>query len=377
MAMLTRSRMRFALDPGVIVSYPLLMYVAIRSVQHDGDGLRVLWPTVVMVAVAVVLRRQPVLVLALMAAGMVAVGRTVSNGDAAFGPQVVTVVWTGAVVAARSYRVSIAATALALVAMIGGCISWRAPAVGIHEVVPYTLMVVVAVTVGLLMRQRREHAESSRAQAARQATTEAITSERLRIARELHDSVAHSIGIIALQAGAARRVFDSQPVRARETLGVVETASREALGELRRMLGALRDTDTPDLTSSGLADLDRLVAATSAAGVRVDVHRTGRPDDLPPEIDRSMFRIAQEALTNVVRHSGTDCCDLFLACHDDAVTVEILDNGPGRPGSSGAGFGLLGMRERVALLHGELSAGPRAEGGYRVAARLPVQVPAR
>ncbi|ALO13164.1 Two-component system sensor kinase [Streptomyces venezuelae] len=272
-----------------------------------------------------------------------------------------------------------------------------------------------AVVVWLLGRsehQSRTYAESSRAQAAAQA----VTAERLRIAREMHDTVAHSIGIVALQAGAARRVIDTQPEGARQALAEIETASRETLAGLRRMLGALRTADRTDAAATtdgtgadgkgsdgkgsddtlagtpadrlaqpsglpeapGLSALDRLAEVTGAAGVRVTVRRIGAPCSLPPDIDLSAFRLVQESVTNVVRHSGADACTVTVDHRDPvAVAVTVEDRGPAagrereRPGG-GSGYGLAGMRERVALLHGEFAAGPRPGGGFRVTARLPL-----
>ncbi|MFI9111579.1 sensor histidine kinase [Streptomyces venezuelae] len=259
------------------------------------------------------------------------------------------------------------------------------------------LTAAVAWLLGRSEQQNRVHAERTRAQTAAQA----VTSERLRIAREMHDSVAHSIGIVALQAGAARRVLDKRPEQAREALGEIEKASRETLAGLRRMLGALRtdesgepgtrtaeDAGLPEMP--GLAVLDRLAQVTEAAGVRVAVHRVGEPRALPQDVDLSAFRVVQESVTNVVRHSAADSCTVTVDQRDPralVVTVEDpgttagLRSGPGRdreqdrerprPGD-GSGYGLVGMRERVTLLHGEFTAGPRPGGGFRVTARLPL-----
>ncbi|MFE1794811.1 sensor histidine kinase [Streptomyces sp. NPDC059517] len=233
------------------------------------------------------------------------------------------------------------------------------------------LTVFVAWLLGNSARQSRLHAEQSRAQAAVQATT----AERLRIARELHDIVAHTIGIVALQAGAARRVIDTQPARAREALGEVENASRETLSGLRRMLGALRQADTAGASPS-LSDIDRLAAATTAAGVRVVVQWHGRRRPLPPDIDLSAYRIVQESVTNVVRHAGAHSCLVRVDHRDTELTLEITDTGRG-PGNDAphAGYGLAGIRERVALLQGQFTAGTRPEGGFRVMARLPLPQP--
>ncbi|MFF9500036.1 sensor histidine kinase [Streptomyces sp. NPDC014656] len=243
---------------------------------------------------------------------------------------------------------------------------------------------------GRSVRQNRLHAEETRTRAAEQA----VIAERLRIAREMHDTVAHSIGIVALQAGAARLVIDKRPELAREALGEIETASRETLAGLRRMLGALRAADAPatppDIPSGapaepdppGLAALDRLAETTGAAGVRVTVRRVGAPRPLPPDIDLSAFRVLQESVTNVVRHSGADRCTITVDHRDPetlALTVEDPGPAPGRHpdrhrdrAGAGSGYGLVGMRERVGLLHGEFTAGPRPGGGFRVTAHLPV-----
>ncbi|GIF48250.1 two-component sensor histidine kinase [Asanoa ferruginea] len=382
----TRRRWAYALALG----YPLLMIVAIRSVQQDDNGLRVLWPAIVMALPVALLRRHPLIALSLMTGGAVAVVSTLGPGDVFFGPRLAVVVAVGAVVAASRPRVGVGAAAVAWGALAGAEIGWRASysaaperiavAAGDTQLLFSALLVAVSVAVGLLLRQRREHADSMRAQAA----SAAIIGERLRIARELHDSVAHRIGIIALQAGAANRVFDTQPTQARQAIGVVESASREALAELRRMLGGLRANDLGGLRANGLgdppatglADLPKLVSATAAAGVRVDVRWLGPHTALPPEIDRSAFRIVQEAVTNVIRHAGVDSCRVTIEHADGALAIEVLDDGQSPPGALGTGHGLVGMRERVALLHGYFSAGPRVEGGFRVAARLPMPVAA-
>ncbi|MCO5988278.1 ATP-binding protein [Actinoallomurus spadix] len=194
--------------------------------------------------------------------------------------------------------------------------------------------------------------------------------------------VAHSIGIVALQAGAARRVIDTQPTGARDALREVELASRETLSGLRRMLGALRQAELRDGAPGfdempGLADVDRLAATTTAAGVRVDVQWRGERRPLPPEVDLSAYRIIQEAVTNVVRHAGARSCTVSIDHRDEEISIEVVDDGRGHGLTPGTGYGLVGMRERAALLHGDLTAGPRPEGGFRVTARLPLPVEVR
>jgi signal transduction histidine kinase len=288
------------------------------------------------------------------------------------------------IAATRPRRTSLAAGGMALGVLIGYAafralthLEW-----GSSTTAAAALTTAIAWLVGDSIHQSRRHGEELQARAA----AEAVTAERLRIARELHDMVAHTISIVTLQAGAASRVIDTQPVRARAALREVEVAGRETLTGLHLMLGALRDTATADsgrpaAPMPGLADIERLAEATTAAGVRVDVRWLGERRALPPEIELSAYRIVQEAVTNVVRHAGVRACRVAIAQGPESLEVEVVDAGRGAvPGqaapSLGAGarrgYGVVGMRERVSLLRGEFIAGPRPEGGYRVAARLPL-----
>ncbi|MFF4727098.1 sensor histidine kinase [Streptomyces mirabilis] len=288
------------------------------------------------------------------------------------------------IAAGRPRRTGVTAlcTALAVLVLWESLRLLRGWGIGTLEELTVALTAVVAWLLGDASHRTREYGERLRAQAA----TQAVTDERLRIAREMHDMVAHSIGIIALQAGAAARVVHTQPDAAREAMTAVETTGRETLSGLRRMLVALRhadqdaDRDRAAVSAEadrlhpaeGLADLDRLAAATTAAGVQVHVHWKGARRQLPPDIDLSVFRIVQESITNVVRHAATTACRVTVDYLEEHVAVEVIDDGRGRGSTTDTGFGLVGMRERVALLHGEFTAGPRPEGGFRVTARLPV-----
>jgi signal transduction histidine kinase len=244
------------------------------------------------------------------------------------------------------------------------------------------LAMIIAWLIGNSIRQAQARAELVRTQAAAQTAL----AERLRIARDLHDTVAHSIGIIAIQAGAGRRVFDASPAEARDALAAIETTSRETLSGLRRMMNGLRQAElepgterTPLGPAPGLADLEQLAAVTLDAGVQVDVEWLGSRERLPADIDLSAFRIIQEAVTNVVRHAGTDRCLVWIDQQDGQLSIEVTDSGHGAPVSknsvAGAGYGITGMRERAALLGGDLQAGPRPGSGFRVAARLPLPIP--
>ena len=227
-------------------------------------------------------------------------------------------------------------------------------------------------------RSRKERAiEEQRTRA--QENARRASEERLRIARELHDVLAHNISLMNVQAGVALHLIDERPEQAREALAAIKQASNEALGELRSVLDILRygNENVPRSPTSGLADLEEMISRAEAAGVDVTSTVTGTPVALPPKVDLAAFRIIQEALTNVTRHAGRARARIELAygAHDLTITVE--DNGgDGSRGAtaqpSGGGRGIRGMRERAAALGGELDAGPRPEGGFGVRARLPL-----
>jgi signal transduction histidine kinase len=220
-------------------------------------------------------------------------------------------------------------------------------------------------------QQRAAELERAREELARRAVTE----ERLRIARELHDVVAHSMSIIAVQSGVGAHVLDSQPEEARKALAAVEATSRQALVEMRRLLGVLRQEAEPRgslAPAPGLAELEALTAEVARAGVRVEVRIEGTPTELPAGLDLSAYRIVQEALTNVVRHAGPATARVAVRYAPGRMSVEVVDDGRG--GDHGdQGHGIPGMRERAALYGGTLEAGPLPGGGFRVAATLPLE----
>ena len=206
--------------------------------------------------------------------------------------------------------------------------------------------------------------------------------ERLRIARELHDVLAHNISMINVQAGVALHLIDQQPEQARTALTAIKTASKEALTEMRSVIGVLRQQgeQAPTSPTAGLDRLDALVEQARTAGMRVEVEREGRPYDLPAGVDLAVFRIIQESLTNAARHArpaaaGYLTVQISLSYAADSVTVRIADDGVGGAfGGSpdGGGSGIPGMRERAVALDGDFTAGPRPGGGFQVEARLPV-----
>lgn len=240
---------------------------------------------------------------------------------------------------------------------------------------------------GAVIRDRRlliERLESTTAdlEAGRVLVARAAADqERTRIARELHDVVAHAVSVIVVQAGAAEKLVGADDDRARASLRAVGDSGREALGELRRLLAVLRTDDPdakagPDLTPQpGLAGLDRLVEPMARAGITVRIERSGTSIDLPRGVDLTAYRIVQEALTNVVKHAGADQVDVRLRFGVGDLDLRIDDNGNGGPSPhhpTGSGSGLTGMRERAASCGGVVVAGPRPDGGFRVSARLPL-----
>ena len=229
-------------------------------------------------------------------------------------------------------------------------------------------------------QQAERAAEKAAAAAAERAeqVRRALAEERAQIARELHDIVAHAMSVIAVRAGVARMVIDTDPGQAREALAIIETTTRRSLHEMRLLVSVLRDAEDHDAELSpvpGLGDLDRLVADTAAAGVTVEVNIDGTGRGLSPAADLSAYRIVQEALTNVVRHAGATRARVQIGYRPGELSIEVTDDGPSGQAPppvspAGSGHGLIGMRERAALFGGQLSAGPHA-AGFRVRASLP------
>jgi signal transduction histidine kinase len=252
------------------------------------------------------------------------------------------------------------------------------------------VFLLATVFAGVIVRNRHEifldtEARADRAEADQLATAErAVATERLRIAREMHDVVAHGMSVIAVQAAAAKESFETRPDRTFELLDSIELTGRESLAEMRRMLGVLRsgadgndERGGPELAPQpSLADLERLVASCTEAGTPTELHVSGEPVRIAPGIDLAAFRIVQEALTNVLKHGGTKAtARVELVYEPTQIQISVLDTGRGsivKPAPPGSGNGLIGMRERVDVYGGELSAGPRAGGGYVVVATLPL-----
>jgi signal transduction histidine kinase len=323
-------------------------------------------------------RRAPLVVLGTV---LVAWAGLLGSGYAHLGlPTIIALYSAGRHAAAVWWGAAGVAGAIAMVNVSG----LRDPAPWWQEAVFGGLVMFGAWYVGRRLRLRQERAgQRLREQAAE--SRRIVVEERTRIARELHDVVAHRVSLMTVQAGGAKAVAAEDPQAALQAMGAVEEAGRQALDELRHLLGVLRP-ETGDLDDlgpqPGLADLPRLVEQTRRAGVDVVLATDGLPATLPARMDLFAYRIVQEALTNVLKHAGPGArAEVRLGTDRSAIVIEVLDDGgdgaaavpgPNGTGADARGHGVVGMRERALLLGGSLDAGPRAEGGFRVVARLPV-----
>jgi signal transduction histidine kinase len=480
-----RLRRRFwtALDYAAAAFCAVLLFVVLISQDRSGAGSLVglLAPRDVLLgllalglSVPVAIRRRvPVRSLVIVLAGCLVI--LIIGGQITRGPFLPLAVVLYLVASTCRRGIALAGLAGSLVLLIAQGVVLHFNGQGSGNATGAALVLTIFWMAGYLVQQRRTHMAAVRGRAA----SDAVTRERLRIARELHDVVAHSMTVVTVQAGFGEYVFDSQPDEARAALGAIQAVSREALGEMQRMLCVLRQTDgdiaadaeqaqaelaghepaatgistvtgsaadgttapadrsraarirpaAPLAPAPGLGNLDRLVERTAGAGVTVTVERIGQPRGLPASLDLSAFRIVQESLTNVVKHSGADRCHVVLEYGVDSLLVEVSDPGAGLPseavaparagvpagarahngaglpaearvlagagpvavpgpartsvparpparvggGPDRAGHGIIGMRERVSLVGGELHALPRPDGGFVVRARLPLR----
>ena len=219
-------------------------------------------------------------------------------------------------------------------------------------------------------KERAARAEREREERAHLA----VADERARIARELHDVVGHSVSVMTVQASAVRRLLRSDQEREREALLIVERTGREALAEMRRMVGVLRrPEEAPALAPQpSLEQLDKLVEQARRAGLPVELRVEGESVQLPAGVDLTAYRLIQEGLTNAIKHAQATRAEVFVRYNGDRVELVVSDDGNGSPGGGGGGHGLVGMRERVSVYGGELEAGPRPSGGFRLRATLPI-----
>lgn len=416
------SRRDWVVGIGLAV-FGIVMLEMVRSVTElYGGEVWVQWVAVASGGLLMVWRRQhPVLVGVLAAAHMFIVGVTMPMVMGQISLQTVYFVAIFSAVAYARHRRSALLVVAGITVFMFLWVAWQlALGGGIDEVMdqaarngsstwvsPTVAAVVSTVTINMLYfvgaiivgqiswrsaRQRaglEEQAETIAAQAD-SLRRRAVVDERLRIARELHDVVGHHVAVIGVQAGAARRVLDKRPADAATALGQIEASSRDAVTQMRSLLGTLRDIErTADGDSApesdrapepGLDDLAGLVAARDANGQRTAYtlveSRAGLLSQVPRPVALSLYRIVQEALANSTRHSTASAADVVLRIEESGrtsyVEVEVTDNGRPRFGTSGSGMGQLGMRERAASHHGSVDIGPRPTGGYRVRVRIPL-----
>jgi signal transduction histidine kinase len=267
--------------------------------------------------------------------------------------------------------------AIATVAVIG----WNDPYRGTEEYIAVPTFLGVVWLAGFTLGRKLQEVEAVRERAARlerereEQARAAVAEERARLARELHDVVGHSVSVMTVQASAVRRLLRDDQEKEREALEVVERTGRQALAEMRRLVGVLRrPEEAPALAPQpSLEHLDKLVAHVRDSGLPVDLRVEGEPARLPAGLDLTAYRLVQEGLTNALKHARADRAEVIVRYGDGQIELEVNDNGTGGGDGTGGGHGLVGMRERIAVYGGELDAAPRPEGGFRLRARLPVE----
>ncbi|MGI5192841.1 sensor histidine kinase [Streptomyces sp. CA-288835] len=352
--------------------------------EEEASSLTQLWPLVVLSALPLAARRRYPL-----AAFAVVMAATLAMVDDASWISVLTCV-IGAISAVVHSRYRMwAMAALVIAAVLAGFAfrdtepvlpGWSSPAV---------VLLIAGVLAGLVRIWRRQLAASRDRyarlqQAQEEATRRAVEEERARIAAELHDVVTHNVSVMVIQAGAARKVMDAAPERSKEALLAVEAGGRAAMAELRHVMGLLAGPDIgrPDTPADGLepqpglGQLDALTERVRAAGTPVGVAVSLPPDPLPPGVDLAAYRVVQEALTNTIKHAPGAEASVMIGYADDCLEIEVTDTGGAHdsPPADGNGRGLIGLRERLAVYGGELTAGPTLTGGYRIKARVPWRI---
>ncbi len=292
------------------------------------------------------------------------------------GPMFVALFFASMKAVMRGHRIAFVATLVGIFVSFlwGPVVVGTGPSPSYGEILGVGAWLLFLGVVTEFMRSKRAEAIEM-ARTRREESRRQQSEERLRIARDLHDVLAHNISLINVQAGVALHLMDERPEQARTALSAIKDASNEALGELRSVLDVLRlgEEGAPRRPTSGLAHIDELIGPTEAAGIEVTMKVSGSPMQLPLDVDLAAFRIVQESLTNVARHAGDAAVTIEITYREDELIVQIDDDGKGVPtGTAGGGNGVPGMKERAASLGGELHAGPRAGGGFRVRAVLPV-----
>ncbi|MFD9127774.1 sensor histidine kinase [Kitasatospora sp. NPDC059571] len=382
----TRGGLWFDAALALVLALVGVRYVSITAGPVDWLGPLLL---VALAPLPLVLRRRfPVAVLWVVPALALSAGRP--SGDLAYWDGVVCLVAIHSAAVHGVRRVPTLASLPVAAAVL--VLLWSAAKLPEFPNGVVALLVLVPVlAVGYEIRQWRRRVDQQRERLAAmereqfEALNRAVEHERARIARDLHDVVTHNVGVMVIQAGAARKIMDMDPALAREALLAVESGGRAAMTELRQVMGLLTmDSDDPDTGADltpqpGLDRLDTLVDGVRQAGLPVELTLLGQPRTVPPGVQLAAYRVVQEALTNVIKHaggaSGQVQVEVQVEYAAERLRVEIADTG-GRPGAaaaSGSGRGLIGLRERLAVHGGTLETGPRPRGGYRVRALIPLE----
>jgi signal transduction histidine kinase len=361
-----------------VIAGVLLAWALLEALVNDGPGPR--WLRV-LVALAFTVplvwrRRYPVAVMAAIAATVIAVALVADKPEPGAMPFPSLLIATFSVALhVRALPVAVAAGAIPIATMLFTVFTnyYSGDGPTPADVLILAFLIIGAWTAGRVVRHRAEQAVAAEATSGERAR-EAVSAERVRIARELHDVVAHSVSIIAVQAGAAEELVERDPSQARQHMAAVRRTAREALVEMRRLLGVLREDAATYNPQPGLARVEELLDDARAAGVPVELREEGeRPATLAPGIDLAAYRIVQEALTNVRKHAGPVETTVTVRYGDDGIALEVV-NAPGATGNGGgSGHGLAGMRERARVYGGTVEAGPDGGGGFAVRARLPVE----
>jgi signal transduction histidine kinase len=341
------------------------------------------WPAYLLLvgsaAALAVRRRHPVPVLVITAACALVYPHVTATPNGSFIVPMMITLFTAASLGLRAWAFGVGGVFLASFLTFGVLLG-DVPREAVGWVPGWLVAVLVA---GEVARSRHEYlveAEQRAAEAERtreQAALRRASEERLQIAREVHDVLSHSISMINVQAGVALHLIDTKPEQARTALDAIKQASKDALRDLRTTLGVLRDVDAQDggrAPAGGLHRLEELQAGAKAAGLELEITTTGEARELPAGVDLAAYRIVQESVSNIVRHSGASTGAISLQFSETELVI-VVDNAPGTVDAAaiqGAGRGIRGMRERAEALGGDLDAGPRPEGGFRVRALLPL-----
>jgi len=367
----------------------LALFLTVIAVGSGvGSRTRYGYPFPVLAAIAALFTTAPIALRRYRPLAVVAVTVTaetlllIFSNDSPVPVGVIVALYTVAAYCER--RVSIRAAAWVALPITVGEIVNNAAQPG--HVIPELAVIAIAWVIGDNLRTRRAYLSELKARAARlerereEKAERAVAEERARIARELHDVIAHNVSVMVVQAAAGEEVFDEDPERARESLSAVASTGRAALTELRRLLGVIRaegdrGKEPAFAPQPGIEYVSELVRQVNDAGLPVELSVIGEPRALPEGVGLCAYRIVQEALTNTLKHADASGARVNVRYAADALELQVVDDGRGSSGINGetGGHGLIGMRERVALFGGELTASPRAGHGYEVRARLPLE----